>query len=251
MSSFDLNAKVAVITGGAGMIGTAIAHEFASAGAQVVIASRRQDSLDALASKIAATGGEVLAVACDITSQSDVEILCARTLDRFGRIDVLVNNAGVGGVLRRAEETRLEEWKYILECNITGAFNCCMKIGNHMILQKRGCIINVSSIAGTKGHPRLIHYSAAKAAMINLTTNLANTWSQYDINVNCIAPGRIVDRPPSAPGGVQSEADGVARLRLPPAPQDVATLARFLASPAASMITGETFPLRAWFPEDR
>ena len=153
---FDLKDKVA---GGPGGIGSAIAREYGRAGASVVVASRNQNALDT----VAALGVATLAVAADIANPDDVARLIAATVDRFGRVDVMVNNAGGGSSMKKAEDTPYDEWVRLIDFNLTGTFNCCMAAGKQMIEQRQGKILNISSVAGTKGNPGMLHYSAAKA----------------------------------------------------------------------------------------
>lgn len=256
MSKFDLHDKVAIITGGAGGIGSEIAREYARAGATVVVASRKKENLDKIVAEVESLGQEALAVATDITQPDQVDNLISETVSKFGRIDILVNNAGGGSAMRKAEDTPYDEWVRLVDFNLTGTFNCCMAAGKQMISQKGGKIINISSIAGTKGNPGMLHYSAAKAGVISLSNNLSFMWVQHNINVNCIAPGLIATPAMKSYAGVipsDTRKDGtpVPRLDRPPGPEHVADMARFLASPAADMITGEVIPVRAWFKSDR
>ena len=255
MSDYDLKNKVAIVTGGAGGIGTHICLEYARAGAAVVVASRKQERLDEVAGEIAEAGGRALAVATDITVPDQVDALIERTVAEFGRIDVMVNNAGGGSRMRAPEDTPYDEWVRLIDFNLTGTFNGCIAAGRQMISQQRGNIINISSIAGTKGNPGMLHYSAAKAGVISLTNNLAYMWARHNINVNCIAPGLIATDAMKGFGAIPSDTrdDGTAvpHLELPPGPEDVAKMARFLASDAALSITGEVVPVRAWFKSDR
>ena len=253
--SAELQGKVAIVTGGAGGIGTHISLTFARAGAKVVLASRNQERLDAVARKIDELGGEALAVATDITVPDSVEALMERTTAQFGRIDVLVNNAGGGSRMRPPEETPYDEWVRLVDFNLTGTFLCCIAAGKRMIEQNQGNIINISSVAGTKGNPYMLHYSAAKAGVISMTNNLAFSWAQHNINVNCIAPGLIatdaMKRYGAIPSATREDGSEVPHLELPPGPEAVANLARYLASDAAAAVTGELIPVRAWFKSDR
>jgi 3-oxoacyl-[acyl-carrier protein] reductase len=256
MANYELDDKVAVITGGAGGIGTEIAKEYASAGAKVVVVGRNSQSLEVVVSAIQSEGGEAMAVSTDITKPEDVKNLISKTVSYFGRIDILVNNAGNGSSIKKAEDTPYEEWVRLIDLNLTGTFNCCMAAGKQMIEQQSGNIINISSTAGTKGNPGMLHYSAAKAGMISLSNNLAYMWAEHNINVNCIAPGLIAtpimkSYPGAIPAEVSEDGTPVPPLTRTPGPEDVAAMARFLASPAAKMITGELLPVRAWFKSDR
>ena len=255
MSKFDLKDRVTIVTGGAGGIGTEICLEYAGAGAKVVVASRNQENIENVVAEVAELGVESLAVVTDITKPDDVDRLIATTVEKFGRLDVLVNNAGGGSAMKKAEDTPYEEWVRLIDFNLTGTFLCCIAAGKQMIEQNCGKIINISSTAGTKGNPGMLHYSAAKAGVISLTNNLAFAWASHNINVNCVAPGLIATpdmlRWKVIPPATREDGTEVPRLQRPPGPEHVAEMCRFLASPAADLITGEVIPVRAWFKLDR
>ena len=253
MSDFELVDQVMIVTGAAGGIGSEMCREFASAGATVILAGRTEESLEAVAAEL----GEApsLVIRTDITQPDEVNDLIASTVDAFGRVDVIVNNAGGGVMSCEAEDTPYDDWVRMIDINLTATFNCCIAAGKQMIEQKSGKIINISSTAGTKGHPGMLHYSAAKAGVLSLTNNLAYNWAKYNICVNAVAPGLIATpamiKWGAIPPAVTEDGEEVPRLTLPPGPEDVASMCRFLASPAANMITGEAIPVRAWNPMDR
>ena len=143
----------------------------------------------------------------------------------------------------------------MIDINLTATFNCCMSVGKQMIKQKSGKIINISSTAGTKGNPGMLHYSAAKAGVLSLTNNLAYSWAKHNICVNALAPGLIATpamiKWGAIPSSVTEDGDEVPKLTLPPGPEVVAKMCRYLASPAADLVTGEIIPVRAWNPIDR
>jgi len=253
MSEFELTNKVIIITGAAGGIGRVIAQECAKSGASVVLAGRTEASLADAAAELG--DAQTLVVPTDITDPESVQNLVDTTVEAFGRIDVLINNAGCGAAMKNPEDTPYEEWVRLIDLNLTATFNCCIAVGKQMIAQQSGKIINISSTAGTKGNPGMIHYSAAKAGILSLSNNLAYSWAEHNICVNAIAPG-LVATPAMIGWGVVPPAqteDGeeVPRLTRPPGPIDVAHLCRYLASPAGDMITGETIPVRAWYKSDR
>jgi len=231
MSKFDLKNKVAIITGAAGGIGTELSREFLSAGAKVVLASRNLESLSALQKEL--NNENTLIVETDITDPDSTQSMVEKVVNHYDRIDILINNAGGGAMPKLPEEIPFEEWKRLIDINLTGAFNTCMAVGKQMIKQKSGKIINVSSTAGTKGNPGMLHYSAAKAGMLSLTNNLAYSWAQYNICINAIAPG-LISTPAMIewgviPPSVDKNGKEVPRLSLPPAPIDVANMCRFLS----------------------
>ena len=247
MSQFELKDKISIVTGGGTGIGKAIALEFAKVGANVVVASRKQENLDKAAAEIKALGRESLAIATDIRVPEQIDNMVKQTLDKFGRIDILVNNAGAGFPVA-VEELSPNGWNVILAINLTGTFLCSSAIGKVMIQQKGGKIVNIASVAGINGSPRMAHYGAAKAGVINLTKSLASEWAQYNINVNCIAPGMIETEGVRGQGILTADRAGdgtqAPPLRLPGVPEDVAHLAIFLASEASSHISGETMVIK-------
>lgn len=245
MSRFELKDKVAIITGGGTGIGESIAREFTKVGARaVVLASRNQENLDRVAAEIKAAGGEALAVATDVRVPEQVENMVKQTVDRFGRLDIMVNNAGASFPVK-AEELSPNGWNAIIGINLNGVFLCSTAAARAMIPQKSGKIINISSMAGVSGSPMMVHYGAAKAGVINMTRSLSVEWAEHNINVNCIAPGMIETEGVRAQQILTAEAagDGTDRppLRLPGKVEDIANLVIFLASEEADHITGETF----------
>jgi gluconate 5-dehydrogenase len=197
MSDFELVDQVIIVTGAAGGIGSEMCREFASAGATVVLAGRTEESLKAVAAELG--GATSLVVPTDITRPDEVENLIAATVDAFERVDVIVNNAGAGVTPCEAEDTPYDVWVRMIDVNLTATFNCCMAAGKQMIEQKAGKIINISSTAGTKGHPGMLHYSAAKAGVLSLTNNLAYNWARHNICVNAVVPA-TADETPRAGG---------------------------------------------------
>ncbi|HUV44912.1 MAG TPA: glucose 1-dehydrogenase [Dehalococcoidales bacterium] len=248
MSLFELKDKIAIVTGGAGGIGTCIALQYAKAGANVVAVSRNQENLDKVAAEIKALGRESLAIATDVCIPEQVDNMVKQTVDRFGRIDIMVNNAGRGSLPVMPEELSFEDWNTIIALNLTGPFLCSIAAGKVMIEQKSGKIINISSTAGIKGSPGMAHYGAAKAGVINLTKSLANAWAQHNINVNCIAPGLTATPGLKSAGWMPPDKteDGtpVPPLQFPHGPEEVANLALFLASALSDHISGELIPIR-------
>ena len=255
MGNFRLDGKTAIVTGGAGGLGRSMVAAYAAAGANVVVASRNRDNIERVANEIGAKGLRAMAVAVDITDADSVDALIAETVDAFGSLDVMVNNAGRWGRGHEPEDTPLEEWRDVVEQNLTGMFIPCLAAGRQMIKQQSGKIINISSTAGSKGNPGQLHYSAAKAGVISLSNNLAMKWARHNINVNCILPGLIATDELKGlgiiPPAVDKEGNAVPRLNLTPSPENVADLALFLASSASDGLTGELYPIRAWLRSER
>ncbi len=249
-----LDGKVAIITGGSSGIGKSIALTYAEAGANVVIASRTQKYIDRVAEKIKALGRDSLAIATDVCIPEQVDNMVKQTVDYFGRLDIMINNAG-RGISTQPQEISIKEWNDIITLNLTGVFLGCIAAGKVMIEQKHGKIINIASTAGVKGSPGMIHYSVAKAGVIMLTNNLAASWAEHNINVNCIAPGLTategVIKWGILPPDKNKDGTPVPRLLRPPVPKNIANLALFLASSASDHITGELLIIRGHFPWDR
>ena len=243
----EIKDKVVIVTGGAGGIGSKIAWTFAQSGARVVVASRNEDKLDQLASEIRKAGYQCLPMKCDVTDADQVETLMANTVTEFGRIDVMVNNAGGAMFVKTPEALKPDQWRAAIELNLSSVFYCSAAAGQRMIEQGSGRIINISSVAGVKNSPAFVHYGAAKAGVINLTKSMAVCWGPHNINVNCIAPGLTATEGVAQwlPPKTQEDGSPVPPLQYPPDPQNVADLALFLASPGSERISGEIFPIRA------
>ena len=255
MGDFRLDGKTAIVTGGAGGLGRSMVQAYARAGANVVVASRNRDNIERVANEIKSKGQSAIAHRVDITDVESVDTLVQATVDAFGSLDVMVNNAGRWGRGHEPEDTPIDEWREVVEQNLTGMFIPCLAAGRQMIKQQAGKIINISSTAGSKGNPGQLHYSAAKAGVISLSNNLAMKWARHNINVNCILPGLIATEELKGygiiPPAIDKEGNAVPRLNLTPNPQDVADLALFLASSASDAMTGELFPIRAWLRSER
>jgi NAD(P)-dependent dehydrogenase (short-subunit alcohol dehydrogenase family) len=249
----QLEGKVAVITGGGKGIGKAIALAFAGEGADVVIAARTEADLKKTAAEIEKTGRKCLAIATDLAVPEQVRAMVDRVLETFGRVDVLVNNSGMGGPVASVADMDLEEWNQTLAVNLTGAMLCAKYIlKGDMIGRKSGVIINISSVSGRFGHVNRSPYSASKWGLIGFTQTLALEVGKYGIRVNCIAPGPVEgERLEWALRGasrnlgisyeevVEREVARTAMGRMVK-PEEVAALAVFLASDKSAGITGQT-----------
>jgi NAD(P)-dependent dehydrogenase (short-subunit alcohol dehydrogenase family) len=193
----QLENQTAIITGGGTGIGLTIARRFHNEGAFVVICGRREDVIQQAADEISLDGKRVLPVRADITSEEDVRSLVERTVDQTGRIDILVNNAGAMRVNKPPEETSLDEFRFVIDTNVSGTFLVSREVGKVMIEQGGGRIINISSISGSIVN-KYFHggsYEISKAAVNMLTRTLATEWAPYNIKVNAIAPGYYGTQP--------------------------------------------------------
>ena len=240
----DFTGRVALVTGGATGIGYATALQFAKLGASVVICSRTVDELEAAAAHVAAeSGSRCLAVPTDVKDEDAVIALVQRTMDEFGRVDVLVNNAG-GTRMGPLETIPTKGWDSIFDLNVRSAYFATREAGRHMIAQKRGAIVNISSGAGENGVRGGAHYSSAKAALQMFTRVAAAEWGKHGIRVNCVAAGaiaseRVLDAWKVA--GLEPDEMGKAiPLRRTGTPDEMANMIVFFASDAASYITGQT-----------
>lgn len=186
---FGLDGRVAVVTGASSGLGVGFARALAEAGANLVLAARRKERLEALAVELERTGTEVLAAACDVTDPEQVERLKDACLERFGRIDILVNNAGMTEIAPAEAETE-ESFLRVVNVNLNGAFFCAQRFGRVMLQAGSGSIINIASIFGLVGSGSIpqASYVASKGALVNLTRELGAQWARRGVRVNAIAP---------------------------------------------------------------
>ena len=186
-----LTGRVAVITGGSIGLGRQMAEGLAEMGANLVLCARKPERCQEAATELQQLGIKAIALACDIRNQTSVQELVDRTLAQFGKIDILINNAGISWGAP-VEEMRLEDWSKVIETNLTGSFLCAQAVGKIMIGQGRGKIINIASVAGLGGAPPelpAIGYHASKGGVVSFTKDLACKWAAHNIQVNAIAPG--------------------------------------------------------------
>jgi 3-oxoacyl-[acyl-carrier protein] reductase len=240
----NFTGRVAIVTGGATGIGYATALQLAKLGASVVICSRTVDELEAAAARIAKeSGGKCLAVPTDVKDEEAVIRLVQRTVDEFGRVDILVNNAG-GTRMGPLETIPTRGWDSIFDLNIRSAYFCTREAGKHMIAQKSGAIINISSGAGENGVKGGAHYSAAKSALQMFTKVTAAEWGRYGIRANCVAAGAIASERVldawNVAGLDPSTMGNAIPLGRTGTPDEMANMIVFFASDAASYITGQT-----------
>jgi len=197
MELFRLDGRVAIVTGGSKGLGLMMAEGLAEAGAKVVLCARNMDECEKAAGSVAESGVTCVAVRCDVSVPEDVTAMAEKALSQFGRIDVLINNAGYAWE-EPLERVSHEKWLRTFAVNATGTFLCCQAAGRQMIKQGSGKIINIASIAGVASiDPELansVPYSASKGAVVAMTRDLARKWSRYNINVNAIAPGYFATR---------------------------------------------------------
>ena len=247
MTKLELTGKVAVVTGGGSGIGKATAIRFAQAGAQVVVAGRHRATLEAVAQE---TNG--VAIVADVAEEDQVEALFSETKERLGRVDVLVNNAGISGPIVSLTEMDTALWDECVAINLRGAMLCMKYAGRLMCEQESGSIVNVSSLMGLRGYPMRSAYSATKFALIGMTEAFAHEVGPHGVRVNALCPGavhgelmeRVIARRAEAEGRppeaiIKESYTDPAALRKWVSPEEVAEAALYLASDASSGITGD------------
>ena len=241
-----LEGKVAIVTGGNAGIGEAVAKRFAEEGAAVVITGRRQAELDRVMSGIRHNNGKGLAVTGSVTDELHVRDVMQRTLDSFGRIDILINNAGIGDFGKRIHETEDATWATLLDVNLTGVFRMTRAVVPQMLKQGRGAIVNISSVASLVGIPGAPAYAASKGGVDALTRALAIDYAKDGIRCNIVNPG-LIDTPMAAP--LMANSDMLQpilshyALRRPGTSEEVANMVLYLASDEAGWVTGGTFTI--------
>jgi 3-oxoacyl-[acyl-carrier protein] reductase len=235
-----LAGKVAIVTGGTRGIGLAIGRLLAEDGASVVVSGRDAARLDAAVKELESLGAPAMAVAADAAKREDADRLVEATRERFGRIDVLVNNAGItrDQLLVRMKD---DDWDQVLDTNLRGVFLMTRAVGKVMMRQKSGRIINIASTAGAMGNPGQVNYSAAKAGVIGLTKAAGRELAHWNILVNAVAPGLIeTDMAASIPAEAREAMLQQIPLKRIGQGREVAEVVRFLAGDGASYITGQT-----------
>ena len=243
--------KIGIITGAGSGIGKATALACAREGADVVAFDLKPETAEETVSEVQGIGRRGLAVGGDVTREADIDRLVETTLRQFGRIDLLVNNAGVADQIVPTIEQPLEGWERVLDIHLKGTYLCCRRAGQQMLRQMEGRIVSISSVAGFVGFPMRTAYGPAKAGIAQLTRVLAVEWAMYNVRVNAIAPGYV--RTPLVNAVIRegkleekriAERTPMGRLARP---EEIASAAVFLLSDEASYITGVTLPVDGGF----
>jgi 3-oxoacyl-[acyl-carrier protein] reductase len=235
-----LDGKTAIVTGGSRGIGAAIARRLASEGASVALSySGNAEAADAVVADIARAGGAAVAIRSDVRNPAECDQLVAETLERFGRLDVLVNNAGItrDGLLVRMSD---DDWDAVIGTNLSGAFYMTRAAGKVMMKARAGAIITIASVVGLVGNAGQANYAAAKAGLIGLTKAVARELASRNVRANAVAPGFIAtDMTDALPAQVREQALAQIALARFGTPEDIAACVAFLASDDAAYITGQ------------
>ncbi len=241
-----LDDRVAIVTGGGHGIGKVYAERLAQEGAKAVIAEIDGPAAERVAEGIRAQGGEALAIRTDVTDPASTQAMARQTMERYGRIDILVNNAAMFATVPMnrglIEEISVAEWDQLMAVNLKGVFLCTLAVLPAMKAQGKGKIINISSSTVFNGPPGRIHYITSKAGIIGFTRTLAREVGEFNINVNAVAPGSTLSEENPDPSVVAMRQRRVAdrAIRRLQVPEDLAGTVVFLASDDSDFITGQT-----------
>ena len=246
MALFDLQGRVAVVTGGNGGIGLGMARGLAEAGAAIVVAARNAGKAEAAVAELKRLSGKAAFVALDVAKDQSCQDLVKATVKEFGRLDILVNNAGMN-IRKPPQDLALAEWRSVIETNLTGAFACAQAAYPEMKKAGGGKIINIGSMTSIFGVPFAVAYSSSKGAIVQMTKSLATAWAKDNIQVNAVLPGWIdTDLTRAARKQVEGLHERIL-ARTPAArwgvPDDFAGIAVFLASKASDFLSGTAIPV--------
>jgi len=255
-----LEGRVAIVTGASKGIGRALGLRFAREGAAVVCAARSADAVEDTAAQAQKAGGRAIAVVCDASVEDDVRRLVAATLDAFGKLDTLVNNAGDGGPTKPVQDYTMEDWRYTIDSCLTSSYLCTRFAVPEMIKAGQGSIVNISSGAGRRGLPYRIGYCSAKAGQVGMTYGMALELAPLNIRVNCVAPGPVegdrIDRVIAGQAqvrGISVEAMRRAMVERSPlkrmvTAEDIVDATVFFSSDMARSISGQVLAVNAGEP---
>ncbi len=245
-SAFDLSGRVAIVTGGNGGIGLGMARGLARAGASVMIAARNREKSAAAEQSLRQLTAHVASVEVDVLDKASVEQMARATAERFGRIDILVTNAGTN-IRKPPEEYSVEEWSQVLDVNLRGTFFCAQAVHAHMRRARAGKIITIGSMTSIFGASFAAPYSASKGGTVQLTKALASAWAKDNIQVNAVLPGwidtELTRQSRREVAGLEERVVARTPLGRWGTPDDLAGIAVFLASPASDFVTGAAIPV--------
>ena len=246
VSAFDLKGRVAVVTGGNGGIGLGMARGMAAAGAAIVVAGRNREKSARAVAELQSLGGQAVAIEVDVADEASVNALIRASAEQWGRLDVLVNNAGIN-IRKQPQDLTLSEWRRVIDTNLTSAFLCSRAAYPIMKAQGGGKIVNIGSMMSIFGASFAPAYAASKGGMVQLTKSLAAAWARDNIQVNAVLPGWIDTE---LTEGARREVPGLHERVLARTPagrwgvgDDLAGIAVFLASRASDFVTGTAIPV--------
>jgi len=242
---FSVEERVVIITGAAQGIGRELARQFAAAGALAVVADLDIDKADRVVTEIHDAGGIGLAVKVNVADESSVRALVETVIGKWGRIDVLINNASIFATIEKGpfDQIPVAQWEHVLKVNITGTYLCVRAVADHMRTAGFGRIINISSDAVTRGTVNYLHYVTSKSAVIGMTNSLARELGGHGITVNCVRPGSVateVERTVNPTAEIRQRAASLQCIPRGMVPTDLVGIMVFLATPASAFITGQT-----------
>jgi 2-deoxy-D-gluconate 3-dehydrogenase len=243
---FDLGGKVAIVTGGNGGIGLGMARGLAAQGAAIIVAGRNAEKSAAAVAELVAQGATASAFAVDVKDEAQVNAMVAETIRRHGRLDILINNAGMS-IRKQPQDYTLAEWREVIDSNLTSAFLASHAAYPHLKRAGGGKVINIGSMMSIFGAPFATAYAASKGGIVQFTKVCANAWAKDDIQVNAILPGWIDTE---LTRGARRDVEGLhqrVEARTPAGrwgvPEDMAGIAVFLCSPASRFVTGTAIPV--------
>ena len=236
---FELDGQTAIVTGAATGIGQAIAERLAGVGARVVVADINLSGAEQVAARL---GNQSFALQADVTSPQSIQDTVAEVLRRTGRIDILINNAGIAGTAAPLWEQSTADWERAIAVNLSSVFHFCRAVIPHMRERKYGRIVNIASIAGKEGNPRMVPYSATKAGVIGLTKSLGKEVATEGICVNAVSPAVVMTRllEQVTPEQVSYMTERIP-MRRTGKPEEIAAVVHFLASPDCSFVTAQCY----------
>lgn len=244
LEALSLDGKVTIVTGGGTGLGRAMVNALARAGSDIVLASRRPGPIEETAQEVRDLGRRALAVPTDVTESGRVNSMVQRSLDEFGKVDILINNAAMLGAPRTPIwDVTDEEWRLGIDANLTSAFYCARAVAKHMVNRGQGKIINVASGFGMRGGRDMYTYTCGKGGLIQLTRTLAMSLGPYGVTANTIVPGFIPTRGTDAMRESLPRAAEFIPMGRFPKPEDIGPIAVFLASDASNYMNGETMTI--------
>jgi NAD(P)-dependent dehydrogenase (short-subunit alcohol dehydrogenase family) len=242
LSLFNLKGEKAIVTGGGQGLGREMALALAEAGADVVVVQRRVEVAEETAEDIRQLGRDSIALKVDVSKSADVQIMADTVMDKFGKIDILINNAGIGGEGTPFLDLTEEKWDMMMDTHLKGTFLCSQAVGREMVKAKKGSIVNLSSMSGfIVNRPQgQSAYNTAKAGIAHFTESVAAEWAKYNVRVNAIAPGYMKTPMTAKSLGSEKGKEWLAMTPMARAgePYEIKGLALYLASPASSFVTG-------------